>query len=112
VSGAAGTRSFDHRDVANLPEYAALGIAVRALFDALMKRDGKVNVPEWRRLLDDLARGQLYLDLCDAARYADCDVIGAPYIAEINDHWLAGTYRCPRHGDWTCGYAVDAWEMI
>lgn len=122
------SESFDHTDLARLPEYRA---ALKAL-DDLVHAIGK-ELPEdhpmqkrdaWFAAVETMARTLPFSDSCTQCRKAwdrghpDSDPAdwrdhsGWPFRAEVKDGWMTGRYVCPNGHVWKCGYSTTAPDII
>lgn len=121
------SESFDHTDLARLPEYRA---ALKAL-DDLVHRIGK-ELPDdhplqkrdaWFKAVETMARTLPFSDSCTRCRdhglstdpqaWVDHpgdwrDHSGWPFRAEVKGGWMTGRYVCPAGHVWWCGYSTSA----
>jgi hypothetical protein len=111
-SNPTGVRSFDHREIARLPEYAAASEALDRLTHAIRRAGVDIGgQAEWLDVVTDMATALPYSDSCPNCERTITERVTpapAPFVTEVDKGWLAGTYLCPRCDRvWNCGYAVD-----
>ncbi|WP_219418783.1 hypothetical protein [Pseudonocardia nigra] len=101
-----GVDTFDHSDIAHLPEYAAASRALDALGHAIGRAEIDLGQQRWLEVVGEMAAALPYADAC-----SECTgpvPTPAPHAAAVNDEWLNGQYRCPScAATWTCGYAAN-----
>jgi hypothetical protein len=110
-----GPRSFDHTEMAGLPEYHAARQALDALARRLdhLRGDGEhVEAVDsragWIEAVANMARTGYAADLCRSCRETIC----YPYAAKVEAGMLRGRYRCLRcRCDWGCSYTT-ALELL
>ena len=97
-------RSFDHRELADLPAYARLRQVIDDLAHEAEEREPRVTLEKWLEAFQDMALTAPYGDCCER-----CGQTAWPHAVERQGDWLNGTYRCAScRCEWTCGYDVMA----
>jgi hypothetical protein len=106
-------RSFNHSRFVRLPEYHQLRKALSDFFNAAEHADPD-HVAQLQDVVD-MALTAYAGDFCACCRghAAEMDPTCWPFIAEVEQGWLHGTYCCPRTGrTWTCGYTTNAEALL
>jgi len=109
-SGPPRMRSFDHRALAEHPEYFAASRAI----DKFAKRDlGNITRIQWLDAIRAMAEALTYSSLCRKCRDAGTyDSLMPPVLAEVEGEQVRAWYFCPAcRNEWPAWYstAIEDW---
>jgi hypothetical protein len=119
-----GIETFDHRDISDLPEYAAASEALNALIGAIIRAEISVSMERWLEMVQQMASALAYPDMCQSCvkrmgelRRSGEDMGDAPTRAPDGVHvmgdQLRASYFCPACSSrWTRGYAVQYMKFL
>jgi hypothetical protein len=110
-----GVETYDHRNIAALPEYEQAARALDQLAHAINRADlADGGQQRWLQTIQQIATSLPYGDCCKAHGECTCmgeaDGVHYPYQVKVepDGRWLHAAYRCHHCGNnWATGWAVD-----